>query len=127
MPHSRRDFLLGGALTVGLLISGCSADPAGTASSSKAPATTPPPPPAEEVVVLAFTPPAGAQNINPLDPVTVTATTGTVTTVRLADADGKPVPGDLDSGTDVEVGGTARLRDDVHDERGLHEPGRDDG
>lgn len=100
MPHSRRDFLLGGALTVGLLISGCSADPAGTASSSKAPATTtPPPPPAEEVVVLAFTPPAGAQNINPLDPVTVTATTGTVTTVRLADADGKPVPGDLDSGT----------------------------
>ncbi len=62
-----------------------------TAPTSPTPEPKPPPPPAKVTV----NPADGASGVNPLAPVTVAVTGGTLAAVTLANADGKQIPGRL--------------------------------
>ncbi|MEO9221575.1 MAG: Ig-like domain-containing protein, partial [Mycobacteriaceae bacterium] len=62
----------------------------GLPTSGTAPTSTTP---AEPPASLKFTPPAGAQRVNPREPVMVTATGGTLNSVQLTNDEGKAVSG----------------------------------
>ena len=75
---------------LGLVLAGCTSGKPGTGGGSVATATTP----AAPAVRLAIAPAAGARNVDPSAPITVTATDGKVTDVQVKTA-GDPVSGAL--------------------------------
>lgn len=86
------------ATALGMLAAACSqgttttaTKPAGAVGSAPAAPTTPPPAPAK----LAIAPAAGATGVSPVAPVTVRASGGTLSSVRLVNAAGKVVAGGL--------------------------------
>jgi len=96
LPLWRRKLaLVSAVVAIALLGAACTSAPLSTPAARAAPAgapgssSTPGAPPAS----LAFTPKPGAQQINPLDPVLVTASTGTLNSVQLSNAQGKTITG----------------------------------
>jgi len=96
LPLWRRKLaLVSAVVAIALLGAACTSAPLSTSAARAAPAgapgssSTPGAPPAS----LAFTPKPGAQQINPLDPVLVTASTGTLNSVQLSNAQGKTITG----------------------------------
>ncbi|MDQ3886781.1 MAG: Ig-like domain-containing protein, partial [Actinomycetota bacterium] len=88
--HALRITLLLTLGLAGVLLAGCAAGAAGKPAGGDTPAAPPPP----QVTV---DPPAGAIDVSPLAPVTVTVTDGKLTQVTMSNPEGTPVAGQPDA------------------------------
>lgn len=84
--HRRRPITAAAAVVAVLLLGGCTAGEAGP--SGPAVATT-----QESAAAIAFTPADTTAPVNPLSPIRVDVTRGTLTSVTLTNPDGKVIPG----------------------------------